>query len=157
MAPGGQIGSIGVVAVHDDLSKAAEQAGVRRTFVYAGRYKVEGHEHAPLDTAARAEIQGQVNAYYDAFVRAVAAGRKVAAQDVRSGFGEGRMVLSVRAVALRMADRVGTLDATLARLATARPTGLRPIAQTLRSSPDAETARRRRNAELAIRGIHLGG
>lgn len=156
VVPGGQVGSIGVVAVHDDLSKAAEHAGVARSFIHAGKYKVEGHEYGPLEAQARAAIQTEVDAYYDAFVRAVAAGRKVTPHAVRAGFGEGRMVRSGPAVAAGMADRVGTLDATVARLTAAPGRGLMASAPA-RRAPDADTERRRRAAELAARGIHLPG
>jgi hypothetical protein len=47
--------------------------------------------------------------------------------DVRGGFGEGRVVGAQQAVKLGMADRVDTHDATVARLARggSRPSGQR--------------------------------
>ncbi len=47
VTPGGQVGSVGVFTTHADVSKAAEQEGVRYTIVQAGRYKTEGHPYGP--------------------------------------------------------------------------------------------------------------
>lgn len=116
VAPGGQVGSIGVLAVHDDVSKAAELAGVRRTYVTAGKYKAEGNAYAPLDDEARNQMQQTVDVYFDRFVRAVAAGRRVSLTAVREQFGQGRLVVSSDAVARGMADREETLQQTIDRL-----------------------------------------
>lgn len=118
VTPGGQVGSIGVFAMHDDVSKAAEAKGVRRTYISAGKYKVEGNPFEPLGDEARAAMQATVDAYYDRFVRAVARGRGVSLTAVREGFGQGRVVLSSDAVEAGMADREETLQQTIDRLAT---------------------------------------
>jgi ClpP class serine protease len=41
VTPSGELGSIGIFGVHHDLSRANEKAGVKPTYVSAGRYKVE--------------------------------------------------------------------------------------------------------------------
>lgn len=116
ITPSGQVGSIGVLGVHDDVSKAAEQLGMKRTFVFAGRYKTEGNEFEPLGDPARAHMQGMVDAYYATFVQAVARGRGTSQKAVREGMGEGRMLLAAPALAAGMVDRIESFDVTLARL-----------------------------------------
>lgn len=116
VAPSGQVGSIGVLSVHDDISKAQEKDGVKTTIVRAGRYKAEGNPYEPLSDEARADMQAKIDAYYDMFVRAVADGRATDPRTVRSGFGQGRMLMAADAKAAGMADRVATFDATLGRL-----------------------------------------
>lgn len=116
VTPSGQVGSIGVLCVHDDISQAQEKVGVRTTVMRSGKYKAEGNPYEPLSEEARAEMQRQLDAYYDMFVRAVASGRGVDPRSVRSGFGQGRMVMAAEAKGLGMVDRLGTLDATLGRL-----------------------------------------
>lgn len=116
VTPSGEVGSIGVFAGHDDLSQANEMAGVKVTLISAGKYKVEQSPFAPLTDEARAAIQGRVDDYYGMFTSAVAKGRGVPVADVRSGFGEGRVVGAQEAVKLGMADRVATLGDTIARL-----------------------------------------
>ncbi len=116
VTPGGQVGSIGVLAAHEDHSKEEEGQGVKTTLVSAGKYKTEGHPFGPLDDEARAEMQRKVNAYYDSFVGSVAKGRGVSEGRVKSDFGQGRMLLAADAVAAGMADRVATLAQVLKRV-----------------------------------------
>lgn len=121
VTPSGEIGSIGVYGVHQDWSKAYDDAGVKFTLIKAGKFKAEGVDFAPLTDEAAAYMQKRVDEYYGDFTKAVARGRGVQLADVRSGFGEGRCVGAQEAVRLRMADRVGTLDDTLARLGVKTP------------------------------------
>jgi HK97 family phage major capsid protein len=116
MTPSGEAGSIGVFLAHRDVSRALDNNGVRMSLVSAGKYKTEGNPYEPLSSDARAFLQQRVNEYYDAFVKAVARGRESKVNDVRNGFGEGRVVGADDAKRLGMIDRVSTLDETIARL-----------------------------------------
>lgn len=116
VTPSADIGSIGVFSVHQDVSKALENDGVKVSIIKEGRYKTEGNPYEPLADEARAAIQERVKESYDAFVEAVARHRGVAPDDVRNGYGEGRVVGSQRAIRLGMADRIETLDQTVNRL-----------------------------------------
>ena len=118
VTPGGEVGSIGVRAMHVDQSAAEEMAGLKVTQVTAGKYKGEGSEHFPLTEEALAHLEADVARYYEMFLSAVAAGRGVTVEAVRNGFGEGRVVGAREAVRLGMADKVGTLQDTIARLQT---------------------------------------
>jgi ClpP class serine protease len=120
VTPSGQVGSIGVFAAHEDISKAAEMQGVKVTLISAGQYKTEGNPFEPLSAEARAAMQKDVNTFGDMFVNAVARNRGVGAYSVKAGFGQGRMVMAQDAVKASMADRVATLDETLARLLNVR-------------------------------------
>jgi signal peptide peptidase SppA len=119
VTPSGEIGSVGVVAVHQEISKAEEQYGVRTTIIKAGRYKAEGNFHEPLNDEAREAIQKRVDEYYDDFVSSVARNRGTTAAAVKSKFGEGRMFGAKEAVERGMADRIGTLEAVGVRMAGA--------------------------------------
>lgn len=124
VTPSGEVGSIGVWTAHEDFSKQYEMMGVKTSLVYAGKYKVEGNPFEPLTEEARAALQVSVDDSYDSFVKHVAKGRGRSVAEVRNGFGEGRMVGAAEAVKLGMADRVDTLDATIARLTgKAKPQG----------------------------------
>jgi ClpP class serine protease len=68
----------------------------------------------------RASIQALIDAIETEFVGAVAAGRRVSAETVRRDFGRGGMLAARAAVSAGMADAIGTLDGTLARLAGAK-------------------------------------
>ena len=120
ITPGGEAGSIGVLTAHVDVSKAEEMLGIKTTMISAGKYKVEGNPYEPLSAEAQDFIQSRVNEYYDAFIKNVAKNRSVALDDVRKGFGQGRVLGAKEAVAQGMADGVETLDAVIARLSTKR-------------------------------------
>jgi signal peptide peptidase SppA len=113
--PGGLVGSIGVVSLHEDISAMLEQEGVKTTLISAGKYKVEGNPFAPLDDEARAHFQSIVDGIYGDFVAAVAAGRGVTAKTVEASYGQGRVLPAKRALAAGMIDRIATFDQTMAR------------------------------------------
>lgn len=116
VSPSSSVGSIGVLGAHEDRSKMNEKRGVKTTLISAGKYKTEGSPFEALSDEARAALQAKVDEFYSMFVGDVARGRGVSADAVRAGFGEGRMVTAAQAVKAGMADRVGTLDETVARL-----------------------------------------
>lgn len=119
VTPSGAIGSIGVFCEHEDISGMLDQDGIKVSLIGAGKYKTDGNPYEALSESARSDIQSRVNGFYDMFVKSVAAGRKTSTHAVKTGFGEGRMVLAGRAVREGMADRIATLDQTVARLFSA--------------------------------------
>jgi signal peptide peptidase SppA len=146
VSPSSLTGSIGVFAAHQDLSAAQEQLGVKTTFISAGKYKTEGNSSQPLDADAEAHIQSLVDSAYAMFTGDVSKGRRVSIADVRSGFGEGRVLDAKGAVKSGMADRVATLEQTISRAASlASPT----------SAMTANQAQLEMLAELSTRGEPL--
>jgi signal peptide peptidase SppA len=119
VTPSGQVGSIGVYAVPQDLSGMLEQMGVDVTLVSAGPHKTEGNEFEPLSDEAREALQERVDASYNQFVGDVAAGRRVSAEQVKTDFGGGRVLSSKKALAAGMVDRIETLGETIQRLGKA--------------------------------------
>ncbi len=119
MTPSGWVGSIGVYTVHDNIAAELEKRGVTKTLISAGPFKTEANPFGPLSEEALAYRQQQVDTFYGMFVDRVAKGRGVAPSVVRNGFGQGRMVLAADAVTQGMADRIGTMEDTLARFGVA--------------------------------------
>ena len=155
VTPGGEVGSIGVLAVHQDLSGAYEQMGVRHTIISAGKYKGEATDIQPLSDEALQAVQARVNEYYSMFVGAVARGRGVSASEVRSGFGEGRVVGAKQAVSLGMADRIGTIEETIIRFAGRGRVAVRaPRAE--EDEPRIELNDERQGREDRLRRLTLG-
>ncbi|MGB0971557.1 MAG: phage major capsid protein [Mycobacterium sp.] len=114
--PSADVGSIGVYTMHDDLSKAMEDRGVKRTVISAGKHKVEGNPYGPLGDDAKANIQARVDEEYDAFVAAVARHRGVDEDVVREGYGEGRALSATKARREGMVDKVGAFDTLLGKM-----------------------------------------
>jgi signal peptide peptidase SppA len=111
----GEVGSIGVVAVHIDESGADTKAGLAWTFVFAGDRKVDGNAHEPLSERARATIQADVDRLYAEFCAVVAANRGLNAEAVRGT--DAAIYRGTLAVRAGLADRLGTLDLAIAEMA----------------------------------------
>jgi ClpP class serine protease len=104
----GELGSIGVMAVHVDESAADAKAGLAWTFVFAGESKADGNAHEPLSARARATIQADVDRLYAQLCGLVAANRGLTNETVRgTDAGVYRGEFAIRA---RLADRLGALD-----------------------------------------------
>ena len=108
--PSGEVGSIGVVAVHTEMSKRDEQLGVKRTVVSAGKHKTEINPFEPLSDEARDHIQERVDDFFGMFTRRVARNRGKSVKDVVKGFGQGRLVGAKEALAEGMIDRIQTIE-----------------------------------------------
>lgn len=117
MTPSGEVGSIGVLMAHDDISAMAEKAGVKRTYISTPQYKVEGNPYEPLSEKTIAYLQSEVEDVYGEFVAAVARGRNVLPNFVREGMGQGRMLRASDAEDAAMVDGTATFDQAVVRLA----------------------------------------
>jgi len=111
-----QVGSIGVVARHTDLSGAQAKEGIKTTEITAGKYKRIASEYAPLDAEGAAYLQGQVDEIYRVFVNAVAENRGAKVEDVLANMADGRVFLGAEAVSRGLVDRMASLSDTLARV-----------------------------------------
>lgn len=139
-APSARIGSIGTFTIHDDLSAALEQHGIKRTFISAGEGKVDGNDGGPLSEGARARLQQSVNEAYGAFVSNVVRGRGAGVTTARvQDDWKAHVYSAAEAQSLGMIDRVATLDETLARLLDAPPTpATRDTSQTSHGGSDQD-------------------
>ena len=106
----GRVGSIGVYTSHEDESARADQEGVKTTLISAGKYKTEGNPFEPLSEEAKANLQSMVDDYYGMFLADVARGRRVPLADIKSGYGEGRVVQASAALKGGMVDGIATLE-----------------------------------------------
>lgn len=120
ITPSGEVGSVGVIAAHEDQSGRYDQMGVKVSLVTAGKYKAENNPFEPLTEEGRAAIQARVDDSYAMFTKAVARNRGVPLDTVRSGFGQGRIVGAREAVKIGMADRIATLDDVVATVGRRR-------------------------------------
>ncbi len=114
--PSAEIGSIGVVTMHIDQSKALEDRGVKVSLISAGEHKTDGNPFEPLPEEVRDKWQEELDAIYTDFIKAVAAGRDVAPSRVRQEWADGQIFTAKEAKALGMVDRIATMDETIARL-----------------------------------------
>ena len=112
----GLSGSIGVVAMHVDQSRALEKAGITPTLIYAGKHKTAGNPYEPLSKAVKGDLQQDINRYYALFLDSVAAGRGARLTRDAARKTEARTYIGRDAVTAGLADDVGTFDETLAEV-----------------------------------------
>jgi len=118
-----KVGCIGVFSVLYDMSKAAEDAGIRVIVVRSGPYKGTGVPGAPISDKEVEPYQEIVDDMTSAFVADVARGRVANVAAVRA-LATGRDWLAPRAVGLGLIDRVSTYDAALERVASVSGEGV---------------------------------
>jgi capsid assembly protease len=110
------IGSIGVVANHEDYSQAEKNAGVKVTTISAGKYKAVANSHEPLSADGRAVIQSMVDHIYTNFVESVARNRAVTPTTAAERMADGKIFLGHNAVAAGLADGISTQSALVRSL-----------------------------------------
>lgn len=106
--PSAIVGSIGVVALHADFSRALDKAGITPTFIHAGAHKVDGNPYAPLSAEVRADLQAEIDRFYSLFLTAVEAGRgdRLTAEAARKT--EARTYIGADAQRVGLVDEIGT-------------------------------------------------
>ena len=115
-----QVGSIGVVATHQDISQREQAEGVKTTEIVAGKFKRAASQHGPLTEIGQQMIQDQVDYLYWLFVNDQAADRGVSVDKVLSDMADGRMFIGQQAIDAGLADQISSLDMLIAQL-TATP------------------------------------
>lgn len=125
----GGAGSIGVIAVHLDESKAEAEAGLTYTAIYAGARKNDLSPHEPLSDPARARLQAEVDRIYKIFSRTVSRFRGLDEEFVAST--EAALYFGENAIRAGLADQIGTFDDALNALARkiSKPSASRDIAE----------------------------
>lgn len=111
----GGVGSIGVVTMHVDMSKAMDERGVKVTFIHRGKHKVDGNAYEALPDDVKARIQVRIDALGEVFESSVARNRGMDEETVR-GF-EALTFMPSEAVSNGLADDVGPLDDAIAAFA----------------------------------------
>lgn len=106
VSPSGDVGSIGVVMMHMDVSKAMKDFGVKVTMIYAGKHKVDGNPYQPLSDDVKADMQAGVDESYQEFVSLVSKNRGMSEKAVRDT--EARIYGSSEAKKLGLVDAVMT-------------------------------------------------
>lgn len=106
VTPSGGAGSVGVMSLHIDRSKALEEMGLKVSLISAGAHKVDGNPYEELPDDVRRDMQASVDQTYDMFVELVARNRGLDAKAVRDT--EARCYSAQDALAIGLIDAVAT-------------------------------------------------
>ncbi|UXU76282.1 MULTISPECIES: S49 family peptidase [unclassified Paracoccus (in: a-proteobacteria)] len=126
----GAVGSIGVVAMHSDMSGALDQRGIAVTLIHAGARKVDANPYQPLPETVRARIAGELEDLRQLFAETVAEGRGHRLDTLRALGTEASVFRGEAAVFAGLADEVAD-PVTAFRAFAAAPRGT----TTLSSNP----------------------
>lgn len=110
----GGVGSIGVIWMHMDWSKALTGAGFKVTFITYGETKADGHPEIPLSADALARFQSDIDTMGELFVTTVARNRNIPADSVRDT--QAATYLGADGVSQGLADAVMAPDAAFRAL-----------------------------------------
>lgn len=116
-----EAGSVGVLIVHQEMSKMMEIAGIKPTVIRAGKYKALGNPYEPLSELAKDELQASVDHSYSLFVQHVADHRGVAYQVADTKMAQGRVFPGERAKEVGLVDAIGTFDSVIGKAEKAKP------------------------------------
>ena len=106
-------GSLGVIRVVTEYSKAFEKEGITKTVMRAGRYKALGNPYEPLSEDGKAEIQAKLDDLYQLFMGTVARNRGTTAIIADQVMGQGREFLGKRGLDAGLVDAIGDLEDAL--------------------------------------------
>lgn len=104
-----QVGGIGVVACHVDVTEKDKMFGEKITEITAGKYKRIAGNHSPLSDDGRAYLQDQVDSIYNVFIESVANYRKVPVKKVLS-MADGKIFIGQDALEVGLIDGICTFD-----------------------------------------------
>lgn len=107
--PGTITGSIGVLMKFSNIEGLLDKVGMKAFTIKTGKYKDTGSPARPMTAEERALLQGVIDNTHDQFVKAVAQGRRLPETEVRK-IADGRILSGEQALALKLVDRLGTLQ-----------------------------------------------
>ena len=102
----GSVGSIGVLAMHSDMSGALDQKGVAVTLIHAGARKIDANPYQPLPETVRARIAGELEDLRQLFAETVAEGRGTRLDTLRALGTEAAVFRGEAAIFAGLADEV---------------------------------------------------
>lgn len=109
VAPGTMIGSIGVIMEFANLEDLYSWAKVKRYTITSGKFKDSGSEYRAMRDDERKLFQDMINEVYEQFRNTVAEARKLEVPIVAQ-YADGRVMTGAKAVELKFADSLGTLE-----------------------------------------------
>ena len=102
----GAVGSIGVVALHTDMSGALDQKGIAVTLIHAGAHKVDANPYQPLPEAIHEQMQRELEVVRFLFAEIVAAGRGDRLTQAAALATEAAVFRGADAIAAGLADEL---------------------------------------------------
>lgn len=110
----GQVGSIGVIAVHVDVSEYDKKVGLGYTLLKAGKQKDHFNPHKPLGSEARQSAQRHVDRLMAMMCETIGRNRNISPYSIKGT--EAGLFMGADAVKIGLADGVRTFGEVLVEL-----------------------------------------
>lgn len=139
-SPNADVGSIGVVMIHEDWSKALAKEGIEATIIKAGANKAMGSPYAPLSKEAKETIQARIDDLYDGFTGLVAQNRPMTQSDAKAT--EASVYNAKESLQLGLIDKIMTPDEFVAYITpsnTSASVAQKPVVAQAEETSNQET------------------
>jgi signal peptide peptidase SppA len=110
-----EAGSIGVLVMHQEMSRMLAEAGITINVIRSGKFKALGNSMEPLSELGKETIQAQVDEMNDMFVAHVAECRKTTPALVESRMGQGRVFIGQTAMDVGLVDAISNFDTFMSK------------------------------------------
>lgn len=117
----GQLGSIGVVMKHMDISGWNKEMGINNTYIYAGERKIDGNPDGPLSKKVLGLFEAEVRQLFGMFTNVMARNTELTEQEIIDT--QAAVYLGADAVEAGLAVAVTTGDKLLEDMKTQYGTG----------------------------------
>jgi len=107
--PGTLTGSIGVLMKLSNVQGLLQKIGLSSFVLKSGKFKDSGSPVRPMTNEERQLFQGVIDSMHGQFVRAVAEGRKLPLETVRS-LADGRVLSGEQALQVKLVDKIGNFQ-----------------------------------------------
>ena len=114
--PGTLTGSIGVIMEIPNIEGLMSKIGITTEVIKSGKHKDMASAFRKMGVEERELLQGVMDNVHEQFIKAVAAGRKLAVEDVRA-IADGRIFSGEQAKTQKLIDELGTLEDTVKKTA----------------------------------------
>ncbi len=115
-----QVGSIGVLMVHTDWSAFYENAGVKISYLTAGKFKADGFDNKPMSDEERQRFEAQLAQLHEIFKADVVRGMGISADP--AAWAEGQTLLAEDALRTGLVSGiVRDMDAAISQLSAEVP------------------------------------
>src|SRR5579863_9384655 len=133
---GSIVGSIGVIAQWMNYGDLLKWAKLKNVVIKTGEFKDTGNPARDLTPSEQAYMQSLIDNMFGQFIKAVADGRGLKYEDVKS-FANGKVWTGEQAMSMKLIDNVGDFEAAVAD--TAKSVGIKGEPTLVRPERDRKT------------------
>jgi protease IV len=133
---GSIVGSIGVIAEWMNYGDLLKWAKLKNVVIKTGEFKDTGNPARDLTPSEQAYMQSLIDNMFGQFIQAVAEGRGLKYEDVKS-FANGKVWTGEQAMSMKLIDNVGDFEAAVAD--TAKSVGIKGEPTLVRPERDRKT------------------